>query len=179
MSWLHPARPLSFVASAVSSRCACWIQVLWHLISLQLQLEDWLINTRYRISLNLHGCAKIRGRPPISSIKLRSSHPCKCVRWPCSLSRLSDGCCAVAEGRAQLRLCPVHVWGAVLLMSESLCLLLQLSHTQSSSFQLRLSGNSLVSSVSDWLASNLLFFPALPPHLPHISLSDTHTRLTG
>lgn len=35
--------------------------------------------------------------------------------------------------------------------------LLQLSHTQSSSFQLRLSGNRIVSSVSDCLASNLLF----------------------
>lgn len=158
------------------------IQVPWHLIPPQL----WLRKKKklyITILLNLHGCAKIRGSPPISAIKLPWSHPCKCVRWPCSLSRLSDERCAAFEGRAQLRLCPVHVWGALLLMSESLCLCFSsptLSHLPFSSgsvetalFRLSLTGSP-----------QTCCFPALPPHLPHISLSQLththiHTRLTG
>lgn len=71
------------------------------------------------------------------------------------------------------------------MMSESLRLLLQLSHTQSSSFQPRLSGNSLVF-VCLRLArlgkkrkkeKRIAVFPALPLHLPHISsVLVTHTQ---
>lgn len=57
--------------------------------------------------------------------------------------------------------------------------LLQLSHTQSSSFQLRLSGNSLVSSVSHWLTSDLLFSSLATSSPLYFSVQAAHTRLTG
>lgn len=145
----------------------------------QKKQPSWLIIKAIRFLLNLNGCAKIRDSPPMSGTKLRASHPCKCARWPCSLSRLSGGRCALFEGRAQLRLCPVHVWGALLLMSESpsLCFCSStLSHLPFSSgsvetalFRLSLTG----------FATNLLFSSLATSSPPYFSVSVTRTRLTG
>lgn len=151
----------------------------WHLISTQLCLQNWLIIQGITYLLNLHGCATIKGSPPISSIKLRSSHPCKCVRWPCSLSRLSDVRCDAFEGRAQLRLCPVHVLEALLLMSESLCLCSSsptLSHLpfSSSSLETALFRLSLTGS-----PQNLLFSSLVNSSTPYFFVSATHLHLTG
>lgn len=139
---------------------------------------DWY-NVRYHISSKpARARATIRGRTPISSVELPSSRPCKCVRWPCSLSELSAARRAASEGRAQLRLCPVHVLEAPLLMSESPCLCFSsptLSHLHFSSGSVETALFRL--SLTGWLRT--CCFPALTPHLPYITLSQLQGTTTA
>lgn len=167
-----PAAPAAF--------CICLSKASWckHLISPAEQTQSRLMETSWNISFQLEISGLMIVSPLLGSTKLQSSHPCKCARWPIASAGFQMRAAPVLEGRAQLRLSPVHVWGAPadddwvtepFASAPPHSVIFLSAPMEAASFRLPL----------DWLVRGTCCFPASPACLPCFSLSHKHARFTA